>query len=72
MALGDNVVFRINPKVERPAKILKQNEDGTDDISVFLHPDDYPEFSKAACAAGTAVVRGVKEGPGNGQYSYPK
>ncbi len=70
MKIGDTVIYQVNPKVQRPAKILQENADKTCDLSVYLHPDDYPEFSKEQCATGTGVVRNIKEGLNPGEYFY--
>ncbi len=70
MKTGETVIYQVNPKIQRPATIVQENADGTVDLSVLLHPEDYPEFSQAQCAVGRAVMKGIKEGLKTGEYFY--
>jgi hypothetical protein len=62
MKTGDNVLYQVNKDKARPAKILQVNGDGSADLMVFVHPNDYPDFSQAECLSGNGHRAGKKEG----------
>ncbi len=79
MKLGDTVIYQVNPKVQRVAKIIheyKKTDEKTltvqdcVDLMVYTHPDDYPEFSQEECRMGSGIRKDVTEGLNPGEYFY--
>lgn len=69
--IGDTVVLQINRKLSRPAKVLQVNKDGSADLMILVHPDDYPQFTKVQCTTGNAPKKGVRQGTVPGTFYYP-
>ena len=70
LKVGQMVEYVVKDIPERifPARGTWPNEDGTADLLVMVHPEDFPEFSKAQCAAGHAHRLAVKEGTEPGMF----
>ncbi len=67
MKMSDMVDYKINDAFIRPARVTRVNEDGTADLLVMIHHEDFPEFSLGECLAGHAHRLAVKEGTAPGE-----
>jgi hypothetical protein len=70
MKVGSMGNYKVNdrPEANFPARATWVNEDGTVDLMVMIHAEDYPEFSREECASGHAHRLGIKVGTGNGEF----
>jgi hypothetical protein len=70
LIVGAMGTYKVNDKPENifPARVTWPNDDGTVDLCVMIHPEDFPEFSKEECARGHAHRPGVEIGTKPGTF----
>ncbi len=76
ITVGTMGSYKVNDKKENifPARVTwinppeKEGGEGTVDLMVMIHIEDYPEFSLTECAMGHAHRQGVKLGTGPGTF----